>query len=681
MGLRWLPLLLAPLLAAVPSLSEGGPASSPASEYLIRTQVQGNRYVLFVQNEKNASDARKKGWQAFVAERLPGVSAETVTPLPYDRAFGVDLDSAFAGLRRFLAAPSLGATGREFLGGGAGTNLFQRAAKAPSVEESGVFRTPDAWIIWNPPTKAFSGNGEARRLIQRAECGAGAGDGVWFVSRTELLDHWTSLVKNGSTKQVFEEVETINDSGRFRQAGGEVWSETVSGYLRKTPALWPKLSFENRTGRKGTVFIRGTNVKKDTPPSGSVVEPPFPYREGDPDQRRFEWMFVPSDSGLCTNDFEWRTAQWRRVDWQGGDLRSETEIEIADADVVLRDLPFLPLDGKAFPFPYMRESVGPSNLQVRVLYENETVPTNAPLVTKPTFRAELQPHRKIRTIALECPAFFLASTNQLGGRELCRGQTLSVASVAPLPWPDLRFSNPTNLPVSHSLSFRDENDDSLPGIADVVIKVPPKEGRAADLGPAFSALPLQTLRLHVTSSGTNADRSESDFVLRRGDGPRTLSPAPRFRELAWVEKENRIAAILDYQARIEGVYGSEKSPEALAEDLLDLFGSRSSDGTNPGGAFWPIYDHLRRCEDENCPRCRDFRTALGAFAEAYSIPKTGPTAIVLQSYRECLEDSDRAAEAPDLLVAFAGKLATAHFEEKAVSAATDEEKGKGGSSR
>ena len=44
-------------------------------------------------------------------------------------------------------------------------------------------------------------------------------------------------------------------------------------------------------------------------------------------------------------------------------------------------------------------------------------------------------------------------------------------------------------------------------------------------------------------------------------------------------------------------------------------------------------------------------------------------------------DGDRAAEAPDLLVAFAGKLATALFEEKAVSAATDEEKGKGGSSR
>jgi len=248
---------------------------------------------------------------------------------------------------------------------------------------------------------------------------------VWVLSRNGLLERWRKALAadpDGAPAEVKKEIETVSGGGRYGREGGEIWRATVEDFSTNTPALWPRVRFENRTSLP--VSMRCLQAKNTIAPGGewrvAVKDPPT---DG---EVKFFARHVPvapyqeEDYGWATNSLAWsRTAP-------------------ADAVHVFNEPP-----GTLLPPPYLilrikgMEGEMPPGLAVAVDYKGgstETIKASMRTINgKSEPVVEIKPHVPVTALALMADGYEDSVKYNWGGRKEI---SLSCGGVCAVPIPN-----------------------------------------------------------------------------------------------------------------------------------------------------------------------------------------------------------------------------------------------------
>lgn len=405
-------------------------------EYLFRAVVTGNRFLSFVSDDTmpgrapgNAElsveekDKRIGKWNSHI-EALQHVGAdEKVVPWKWTDTFDmVDADDPNVELAKMCSVSDqvADASGRN-----------QQFSLKNINAKSATFA-----VAWNRPGKDTSGKVFVLRNVQCAR-------ELWITSWADVSNRWEQLLAGGNKNRVYDEMHTLEVSGRYVRNGGGIWRDRVRKFRLDRKVL-PQVSLVNNSG--GPVLLKIANAGQDGNffhlAPGKTYDFQAVYgmvTDG------VKWIAVP-DEGFCEKDYIWKTNS-AALDIN---VRSQT-INIPDNyPREIKDEPKIVLPDKVLP-----SNFNISELSVSVEYYFETGKSN--LTTKidnedlkkvsSGLQFTVKPHVTIAKVSVDYPGFVSANyaleAKSRDDSRLCFGTDRMIPKegtatrMKRLPWPKI----------------------------------------------------------------------------------------------------------------------------------------------------------------------------------------------------------------------------------------------------
>ena len=403
---------------------------------------------------------------------------------------------------------------------------------------------------------------------------------IWVLSRDDLFARWRkALADNPDTApaEVRGQIEVLTTSGRYARRGGAIWEAAVEDFRTNTPALWPRIRFENRTDVAVVVVCQGATIT--IPPSAArtvIVKDPA---------NEIPWVarLIPLPP-FVAEDYEWTTNSlpWRRS-------ASSDSVHVFDTPPgVLKPPPTIDLKFEGFGQPI------PSDLRVSIRYKDGKEETITAYVTNGVPRIQVRPRVAMSAILFACDANWRSwddGEEPILGCDEQRSMTVS-ATVKRKP-----------SPAAQAAPSKSVSDHQAARPSDQPTTRPPDQPttRPAD-HPTTQPSDHPTIG---RSDDSTIRSSETHPIVRWPETVRETS-VPAWPWMSLTRQQIRIGAWWDDWLAIDTGQKKDDYDRTVALKKFDSL----LQGQDDKGEFRRAYIHVAACK--GCDNCRAHRRATSA---------------------------------------------------------------------